>query len=358
MSLIEEIQRSLGTSYVVERELGGGGMSRVFLARDTRLNRGVVVKILSGEFSASLSSERFEREIQLSAALQHPHIVSVLSAGDAGGMPYYIMPFIEGESLRSKLSAGPIPIDLGLSILRDVLRALGFAHGRGVVHRDIKPENVLLSGGSAVVSDFGIGKAISAARGDTTDTALTREGIALGTPAYMSPEQATGAPVDHRADIYSWGIVAYETLSSRHPFGEKASVSKMIAAHIAETPPPLGMVAPHVPADVCAIVMQCLAKDPQDRPDSALGLLDLLTHVTTSSPGIRVFPSRVRRIMPVVALGIATIAIALAVTRERETPPTDARSVAVLPFDVVGGDTTDTYFAEGMADELTSVLSR
>ena len=208
MSLIEEIQRSLGTSYIVERELGGGGMSRVFLARDTRLNRGVVVKILSGDLSAAMSSERFEREIQLSAALQHPHIVPVLSAGDAGGVPYYIMPFIEGESLRARLSAGTVPTGIALSILGDVLRALGFAHERGVVHRDIKPENVLLSGGSAVVSDFGIGKAISAARGESTQLTLTREGIALGTPAYMSPEQATGAPVDHRSDIYSWAVVA------------------------------------------------------------------------------------------------------------------------------------------------------
>jgi len=208
VSLIEEIQRSLGTSYIVERELGGGGMSRVFLARDTRLNRGVVVKILSGDLSAAMSSERFEREIQLSAALQHPHIVPVLSAGDAGGVPYYIMPFIEGESLRARLSAGTVPTGIALSILGDVLRALGFAHERGVVHRDIKPENVLLSGGSAVVSDFGIGKAISAARGESTQLTLTREGIALGTPAYMSPEQATGAPVDHRSDIYSWAVVA------------------------------------------------------------------------------------------------------------------------------------------------------
>ena len=358
MPLIEEIQRSLGTSYTVERELGGGGMSRVFLAHDTRLHRAVVVKILSSELSAALSNERFEREIQLAAALQHPHIVPVLSAGDAGGMPYYVMPFIEGESLRSRLSAGTVPLSLALSILRDVLRALEFAHQHGVVHRDIKPENVLLSGGSAVVSDFGIAKAISAAR-ESTEIALTREGISLGTPAYMSPEQAVGEPVDHRADIYSWGVVAYEILCSRHPFADKVSTGQMIAAHVAEAPPPLGKVAPHVPPHVCAIVMQCLAKDREQRPDSALRLLDSLAIATTPGAGVSLFPPKARRFMPVVAVGIAAVAIAFAVTRSRSEPPlTGPRSVAVLPFDVVGGDTADTYFAEGMADELTTVLSK
>src|SRR5919197_4054089 len=200
-----QLQSALGSAYTLERELGGGGMSRVFLAEERALGRKVVVKVLPPELSAGVNAERFNREIQLAARLQQAQIVPVLTAGQVDGVSYYTMPFVEGESLRARLAReGALPIADVVSVLRDVTRALAYAHDHGVVHRDIKPDNVLLSGGTAVVTDFGIAKAISAARTSSNDTALTLLGTSVGTPAYISPEQAAGDPeVDHRADIYS-----------------------------------------------------------------------------------------------------------------------------------------------------------
>jgi serine/threonine-protein kinase len=220
MELRDQLQVTLGKSYTLERELGGGGMSRVFVADDTRLGRKVVVKMLSPDLAASLSAERFEREIKLAASLQQANIVPLLSAGDTDGVPYYTMPFVEGEDLRAHLRQhGAMPIADAVSVLRDVARALAYAHERGVVHRDIKPDNVLLSGGAAVVTDFGIAKAISASRTQSDGSTLTQLGTAIGTPAYMSPEQVAGDPdIDHRADIYSFGCMAYEMLTGRPPF--------------------------------------------------------------------------------------------------------------------------------------------
>ncbi|HEX6814616.1 MAG TPA: serine/threonine-protein kinase [Gemmatimonadaceae bacterium] len=203
MTLRDQLQSSLGSAYTLDRELGGGGMSRVFVAEERRLGRRVVVKVLSTELAAGLSAERFEREIRVAASLQQANIVPVLNAGDTNGMPYYTMPFVDGESLRARIrDRGSLSSGETVSILRDVTRALAYAHDRGIVHRDIKPDNVLLSGGTAVVTDFGIAKAISAARTDSDNATLTQLGTAIGTPAYISPEQAAGDPtVDHRADI-------------------------------------------------------------------------------------------------------------------------------------------------------------
>ncbi|HTI63101.1 MAG TPA: serine/threonine-protein kinase, partial [Gemmatimonadaceae bacterium] len=232
MTLQEQLQSVLGATYTVERELGGGGMSRVFVATETALGRTVVVKVVAPGLLEGISADRFTREVRLAARLQQANIVPLLSAGEANGLSYYTMPFVDGLSLRARLASGP-PLSLAEAthVLRDVAKALAYAHAQGVVHRDIKPENVLLSGGTAMVTDFGIAKALSASRtqGDadaspaTTSTALTAAGSSLGTPGYMSPEQAVGSAVDLRADLYAWGIMAYELLGHAHPFAGRAT---------------------------------------------------------------------------------------------------------------------------------------
>src|SRR3954467_13332709 len=222
MDLRTQLASTLGAAYTFERELGGGGMSRVFTAEETRLRRKDVVKVLSPELAAGVSAERFEREIQTVASLQQANIVPVLTVGETGGLPYYTMPFVEGESLRAHLARGPLAISEVIGIARDVAKALQYAHDRGVVHRDIKPDNVLLSGGTAVVTDFGIAKAISAARTGSSAATLTQIGVSIGTPAYMGPEQAAGDPnIDHRADIYSLGAMAYELLAGQPVFSNR-----------------------------------------------------------------------------------------------------------------------------------------
>jgi serine/threonine protein kinase len=282
----DRLQASLGSAYTLDRELGGGGMSRVFVARDEALGREVVVKVLAPELAEGLSAERFAREIRFAAALQAPHIVPVHAAGTtADGLPYYTMPFVAGQSLRARLNAGPLPLDEALGVLRDVATALEYAHARGVVHRDIKPENVLLSGRTAVVTDFGIAKAISMARvvGDAGEP-ITQSGMSMGTPAYMAPEQAAGDPTtDYRADLYAWGVVAYESLAARHPFAPRASAQALITAHFVEVPASLSLGRPHIPARVAAVVMQCLQKDRDLRPRSASDLLAALV-ATSSAP--------------------------------------------------------------------------
>ncbi len=188
--LRDQLRLALGGTYSIERELHGGGMSRVFLAEETRFERKVVIKVLSPELAAGISAERFEREIKLAAQLQQANIVAVHAAGEVGGLPYYTMPFVEGESLRTRLGRGQLSLSESVAILRDVARALAYAHSKGVVHRDIKPENVLLSGDAAVVTDFGIAKAVSESKTNAPGGTLTVVGTSLGTPAYMAPEQA------------------------------------------------------------------------------------------------------------------------------------------------------------------------
>lgn len=267
--LVTQLQSSLGNAYVIERELGGGGMSRVFIAMENRLRRRVVVKVLAGELAAGINAERFEREIQVAASLQQANIVPVLSAGDANGIPWYTMPFVEGQSLRARVdSGGALPLPDVMGILRDVARALEFAHARGVVHRDIKPDNVLLSGGTAVVTDFGIAKALSASR-EAPGGTLTQIGMSLGTPAYMAPEQAAGDPtIDHRADLYALGCLAYELITGRTPFHDR-SPQRMLAAHITEAPQPVQAFRPDAPGALSDLVMRLLEKDPANRPASA-----------------------------------------------------------------------------------------
>jgi tetratricopeptide (TPR) repeat protein len=284
----EQLQGTLGAAYTLERELGGGGMSRVFVAEENRLKRKVVIKVLSPELAQGISVDRFEREIQTAAALQQANIVPVLSAGDTNGLPFYTMPFVEGESLRARLARGPLSVSEVVSILRDVSRALAYAHARGVVHRDIKPDNVLLSGGAAVVTDFGIAKAISASRTQSGGATLTQIGTSIGTPAYMAPEQAAGDPdIDHRADLYALGAMAYELLSGQAVFASRTP-QRMLAAHMSETPKPVSDLRPDTPTSLADLVMKCLAKEPSQRPQQATEIVRALE--TTSGGSMAAMP--------------------------------------------------------------------
>jgi len=274
------VQDAIGPSYRILSELGGGGMSRVFVAEEVQVERKVVVKVLPPETSAAVNIERFEREIRMAAKLQHPHVVPFLTTGGRGDLLYYIMPYIEGESLRAKLAReGELPIAESVRVLRDVADALAMAHKQGIVHRDIKPDNILLSGRHALVTDFGVAKAVQQSSGSGNLTSL---GVALGTPAYMSPEQATADPhTDHRADIYALGIVAYEMLCGRQPF-EAGSAQAIIAAHVTQQPQPVERFRANVPPALAALVMRCLEKKPADRPQSAEELVHALEGITVS----------------------------------------------------------------------------
>ena len=283
--LRDQLQATLGDAYLLERELGGGGMSRVFVAHETSLGRKVVVKVLLPELAAGVSVDRFRREIQLAAQLQHPHIVPLLAAGESNGLPYFTMPFVAGESLRARVARGELPVGEAVHILRDVVSALAYAHEFGVVHRDIKPDNVLLSGGVAVVTDFGVAKAVSVSSEAQQHTSLTSMGMALGTPAYMAPEQATADPnVDHRVDIYALGAMAYELLTGQPPFAGR-SAQATLAAHVVEDPDPIERRRPGLPAALAALVMQCLAKRPADRPQAAAAVMHTLDALATPTGG-------------------------------------------------------------------------
>jgi serine/threonine-protein kinase len=268
------LQDALGAAYTLEGELGGGGMSRVYLARQTALGREVVLKVLPPELTSSVNLERFRREIQYAAQLQHPHIVPLLTAGESGELLWYTMPRIPGESLRAVLERrGALPAEEVVQILRDVADALGTAHSRGLVHRDIKPENILLQGEHALVTDFGVAKAISAALPGSGATAV---GVAIGTPAYMAPEQVAGDPAaDHRIDLYALGLLAYELLTGSTPF-RGTSPHQTMAAHLIRQPTPPDAMRAGLPAGLSALVMRCLQKDPDERyPDAAALIRDL-----------------------------------------------------------------------------------
>ncbi|MDP9201439.1 MAG: protein kinase [Gemmatimonadota bacterium] len=285
--LLERLQEILGGSYRVEREIGAGGMSRVFLAREVELDRLVVVKVLPHDLAAGLNADRFRREIQLVAKLQHPHIVPLLSAGAREGILYYTMPYAAGENLRARLlRLRELPVPDAAKILREVADALDYAHEQGVVHRDIKPENILFSGGHALVTDFGVSKALSSATSETPAQgagSLTSLGIALGTPTYMAPEQAAADPrVDHRADIYSLGIVGYELLTGSPPF-TGATPQQVLSAQVTAAPLPLTQHRPGLPAALVAAIMRCLEKHPSDRWQTASELRTELETILSTS---------------------------------------------------------------------------
>jgi tetratricopeptide (TPR) repeat protein/TolB-like protein len=360
--LREQLQTTLGAGYTVERELGGGGMSRVFVATETSLGRRVVVKLLPPELGAGVDAERFRREVRLAAQLQHPHVVPLLSAGERDGLLYYTMPFVEGESLRARLErAGELPVAEAVRLLRDVADALAYAHRQGAVHRDLKPANVLLEEGHAVVIDFGVAKALSAA---ADAGALTSAGVALGTPAYMAPEQAAADPTaDHRADLYAFGVMAYEMLAGQPPFAGR-DAAQLLAAHLARAPESLATHRPGIPPELAALVMRCLEKRPADRPQSADELLAALDATRTPSGGARgVRPDVVRRPRQMLLIAGAAVALAAAVgaaavVARRRAPELDPKRVAVAVFENQTGDPALDPLGRMAADWLTQGLTQ
>jgi TolB-like protein/tRNA A-37 threonylcarbamoyl transferase component Bud32 len=371
--LQSRLQVALADRYRIERELGAGGMATVYLAHDLKHDRKVAVKVLREELSASLGKERFLREIKVAAALQHPHILPLYDSGAADGLLFYVMPYVDGLSLREKLvKEGELPIGDAVRILRDIADALSEAHRHGVVHRDLKPENVMLRGRHALVMDFGVAKALSDATGRQS---LTTVGIALGTPTYMAPEQAVADPhVDHRADIYAFGVVAYELLAGRPPFAG-ANPQQVLAAHVTTAAEP---ITTHrtMPPVLAALVMRCLEKRPSDRCQSAEELITQLEAVLTPSGGITPTATvpvaaatapRSRRLPLAVALGVVLVLLGFGAWRATHGKPAagsgvgttaaNAKRVGVLPFASRSRDTSDAYLGDGMATDLTTTLA-
>jgi len=322
--LVEALRAALAGTYRIERELGGGGMSRVFLAEEIALGRRVVIKTVPRETSAAVNLERFRREIAVIAQLQHPHIVPLLTANAGGQLLFYTMPYVAGESLRVKLAAsGPLAVSEALAIWRDVLDALAHAHASAVVHRDVKPANILISGRNAIVADFGIARAIELSASPTNAT-ITGP---IGTPAYMAPEQANPHdPIDHRADIYSAGLVMYEMLAGRTPF-RAATAREYITAHATQTPEPLP--DRDIPPRVAELVMRCLAKEPEARPASANAILAELDDAP-SAHGHR----RLRRWM-LAAAALTGVSVAMYAFRSNRAVPATSRSTRHVVADSV-----------------------
>ena len=280
---LDRLKSALADRYTVERELGAGGMATVYLAEDLKHGRKVAVKVLRPELAVTIGAERFLKEIEIAARLHHPHILPLYDSGEADGFLFYVMPYEEGQSLREKLSAeGELPVAEAVRLLRDIVDALAHAHGQGVVHRDIKPDNVMLSGRHALVTDFGVAKALSDA---TSTSQLTSAGVALGTPTYMSPEQAAASPdLDHRSDIYAVGALAYELLAGRPPFAG-STAQAILVAHVTEVPDPVTDHRPAVPPALAQLVMKCLEKKPADRWQTTDELLAQLEALSTTPSG-------------------------------------------------------------------------
>ncbi len=321
---LDDVRRRLAADYRIERELGRGGMALVYLAVDLRHDRPVAIKVIRPEMIPVQGAERFTREIQLAARLTHPRIVAVYASGDAGGLLYYVMPFVDGPTLRERLAQGPIPVREAVGIARDVARALAYAHAHGVVHRDIKPENIMLPSGEAVVTDFGVARALS----DPESSRLTTVGLAIGTPTYMSPEQAFGSS-DQRADVYSLGCVLFEMLTGAPPF-EGANAFATLSRHATEPVP--SFQRPGLGPGVVAATMRSLAKEPADRP-TALEFEASLRRAI-EEPG---------------TLNLASGEAAIGA---------GVRTIAVLPLVDLSPDHGFGYLCDGIAEELLDSLSR
>jgi serine/threonine-protein kinase len=321
------VAQALQDRYAIERELGHGGMATVYLATDLKHRRRVAVKVLRPELAATLGVDRFLSEIELAAGLQHPHILPLLDSGEAGGFLYYVMPYVDGESLRERLARqGELPVSDAVRILAETAEALDYAHRQGVVHRDLKPDNIMLSGRHPLVMDFGIAKAIGQPEGSRR---VTTAGVALGTPAYMAPEQAAADPhVDHRADLYAFGVMGYELLTGAPPFGGTTS-QQVLAAHMTQRPEPISSRRPSVPPALATIIMHCLEKHPADRPQRAAEIVLAFEALITPSQGLtptatRPLPSAPRRatLRPLLLGGTLLLALALGLLWRGRALPT------------------------------------
>jgi len=373
----DRLKAALGDRYALERELGQGGMATVWLAEDLKHQRKVAVKVLRPELASSVGPERFLAEIHLTARLQHPHILPLHDSGEADGFLYYVMPYVEGPTLRHRLlRERELPVGEVVRILRDLADALTEAHAHGVVHRDLKPENVMLSGRHALVADFGVAKAVSEATGRHH---LTTKGVALGTPAYMAPEQAAADPLtDHRTDIYALGVVAYEMLTGEPPF-VRTTPQAILAAQVTELPTPVTERRETVPPTLAALVMRCLAKKPADRPQRAEEVLGVLEALATPSGGVTPTDTRpvtgvpgpaargdVRRWVALASVASVAAVIVLGIVfwpRKSPQAPNAAVGagdlrVAVLYLDNLGRDTADRYMIDGLTEAVAASLGR
>ncbi len=360
--LVDRLQIALASRYRIERTLGRGGTATVFLAEDLKHGRRVAVKVLDPEVAAAIGPERFLGEIATVARLTHPHILPLHDSGVADGLLYYVMPYVEGESLRDRLAREKqLPLDDALRIVREVADALSYAHGRGLIHRDIKPENILLQEGHAVVADFGIARAVAAAGAEQ----LTATGIAVGTPLYMSPEQAAGGrDLDGRSDLYSLGCVLYEMLAGVPPFAGTTAES-LAHQHLNVAARPVTEIRPAVPAAVAAALQRALAKAPADRFNPVAQFGEALgAGAAGASPAVT--RPRGRWLAPVAgALVLVAVATSLWVTRSRRETPTVAPAapharteIAVLPFQNLSAGGPNAYFAGGLHDELLTQLAK
>ena len=355
---LERLRAALADRYALERELGHGGMATVYLARDLRHGRAVAIKVLRPEIAAALGPERFLREIEVAARLTHPHILALHDSGQAGGSLYYVMPYIEGESLRDRLDReGQLPLEDALRITREVAGALSYAHSHDVVHRDIKPENILLSGGEAVVADFGIARAITQAAGSK----LTETGIPIGTPAYMSPEQASGGGViDGRSDVYSLACVLYEMLVGEPPYtGPNAQV--VIAKRFTDPVPSVRRLRDTIPPTMDAAITKALAKAPTDRFATAAQFGEALEAPAQRARDTGRRTSRLAAWAGLAATLVVAAAGLFVLSRPHGTPALagpPGQSIAVLPFVNVSGAPQEEYLSDGISEELINALSK
>ena len=355
---VSKVKRALAGRYNVERVLGEGGMATVYLAQDLKYHRSVAVKVMRPELASTLGADRFLREVEIAARLTHPHILPMYESGEAEGLLYYVMPYVEGETLRDRIHRETqLPVEEALKIAREVSEALAYAHEHGIIHRDIKPANILLGGGHAMVADFGIARAVS----NTATEALTQTGLAVGTPHYMAPEQAMGnREVDARADIYAVGALLYEMIAGEPPF-TGPTPRAIVARSLTENPRSLTSSRTELVPEVDRVALKALAKSPADRYQTARTLvtaLDQALDVTRSGSRPIVASSRPARLRAplLVAVGvIAVLATAFAIVKRPHGAAKETR-LAVLPFTNRGAP-EDAYFADGISDEVRGKLA-